>query len=70
MMHENDILDSIHRERAEHARECGYDIHRIFREIREGTEKLKLEGWEVVSAGTPNQAAAPYTLRDEPRDKN
>jgi hypothetical protein len=29
--------------------ECGNDFHRYFLRIVEGTEKLKKEGWKVVS---------------------
>lgn len=69
-MKENEILDEIHRFRAEHARECGYDIHKIFRQIREGTEKLKAEGWKVVSFGSRETRETSYALREEPRKKN
>lgn len=48
-METNKILNEIHRYRAEHARECNYDIHKIFQQIREGTKKLKAEGWKFVS---------------------
>ncbi len=44
----NEILEEIYRVREEHARECGYDIHRIFEQLREDTERLKAEGWQVV----------------------
>ena len=68
-MKENEILEEIHRFRAEHARECGYDIHKIFQQIREGTEKLKAEGWKVVSPVLREAAETSYTLREEPRKK-
>ena len=45
----NEILDEIRRVRDEIARECDYDIHKLSQRIREGTEKLKVEGWIVVS---------------------
>ncbi|MEO5804465.1 MAG: hypothetical protein ABIR24_13145 [Verrucomicrobiota bacterium] len=68
-MKENEILEEIHRFRAEHARECGYDIHKIFRQIREGTEKLKAEGWKVVSPALQEPVEASYSLREEPPKK-
>ena len=67
-MKENEILEEIHRFRAEHARECDYDIHKIFQQIRKGTEKLKAEGWKVVSPG-PRQADTSYALNEEPPKK-
>jgi hypothetical protein len=33
-MKENEILAEIHRVRAEHARECNYDVDVIFAEMR------------------------------------
>ena len=30
----NEILEEIYRAREEHARECGYDIHKIFEQLR------------------------------------
>lgn len=67
-MKENEILEEIHRFRAEHARECDYDIHKIFQQIRKGTEKLKAEGWKVVSPG-PRETEASCALREEPPKK-
>jgi len=67
-MKENEILDEIHRFRAEHARECGYDLHKIFQQIRDGTEKLKAEGWQVVSFAEPAESS--YVLHEAPRKKN
>jgi hypothetical protein len=65
----NEILDEIRRVRDEMARECDYDIHKLSQRIREGTEKLKAEGWKVV---TPKPRVRrkpvddPYVLREEP----
>ncbi|MEK7686555.1 MAG: hypothetical protein AAB466_14155 [Verrucomicrobiota bacterium] len=67
-MKENEILEEIHRLREEHARECGYDIHKIFEEIRQNTEKLKAEGWQVVSPA-PREAESTSALREEPPQK-
>ena len=68
-MIENEILDEIHRLRSEHARECGYDVHKIFQQIREGTEKLKAEGWKVVSPAPRQAVEDSYALREELRKK-
>jgi hypothetical protein len=48
-MIENEIIDEIHRYRAEHARRCNYDIDGIFAEMRKDLERLKAEGWKVVT---------------------
>ena len=62
----NEILEELYRQREEHARECGYDIHKIFQQAREATEKLKAEGWKVVSPGPREAEQAPYALREAP----
>jgi hypothetical protein len=50
---ENEILDEIRKVRDEHAKECGYDVHRAFEQMRAEEELLKAEGWRLVdrSAG-------------------
>lgn len=48
-MNTNEITDEIHRHRAEHARGCNYDIDVIFAGMRKDLERLKAEGWEVVT---------------------
>jgi hypothetical protein len=64
-MKENEILEQIHRVRAEHARECNYDVDVIFAEMREDLKRLKAEGWQVVSPA-PRETATAYALREEP----
>jgi hypothetical protein len=64
-MKENEILSEIHRVREEIARECGYDVKEIFRRMRAQTERLKAEGWQVVSPA-PREKATAYSLREEP----
>ncbi len=64
-MKENEILDEIHRGRAQHARECGYDIHQIFEQSRAQTAKLKADGWEIVSFGSREPSDTLLILRDE-----
>jgi hypothetical protein len=61
----NEILEDLYRLREEHARECGYDIHKMFEQLREDTERHKAEGWRVVSPA-PRESAAAYSLREEP----
>ena len=46
---ETEILDEIRRVRDEHAKECDYDVHRAFEQMRVETEQLKKEGWQVVN---------------------
>ena len=61
----NEILDDIYRLREEHARECGYNIHKMFEQLREDTERLKAEGWQVVSPA-PREKETTGSLREEP----
>ena len=61
----NEILEAIYRQREEHARECGYDIHKMFEQLREDTEHLKTEGWQIVSP-TPRETETAYSLREAP----
>ena len=64
-MKENEILEEIHRVRAEHARECNYDVDAIFAEMREDLKRLQAEGWQVVSPA-PREKETSCALRDEP----
>ena len=67
-MKENEILADIHRVRAEHARECNYDVDIIFAEMREDLKRLQAEGWQVVSPG-PRKKETSCVLREEPPQK-
>ena len=64
-MQTNEILDEIHRVRAEHARECNYDVDVIFAEMHEDLKRLQAEGWQVVSPA-PREKETSYALREEP----
>ena len=64
-MKENEILEQIHRVRAEHARECNYDVDVIFAKMREDLERFKAEGWRVVSP-EPREKETACSLREEP----
>lgn len=55
---ENEILAEIHRHRAEHAKECGYDIHKMFEQMRTETARLEAEGWKVVTL-SPRRPSTP-----------
>jgi len=48
-MKENEILEEIHRIRAEQARECGYDVDVMMARMRQNLGRLKEEGWKIVS---------------------
>ena len=63
-MKENEILEEIHRVRAEHARECNYDVDVIFAEMREDLKRLQAEGWQVVTPA-PREKETSCVLRDE-----
>ena len=49
-MKENPVLEEIRTIRDQDARECGYDIHELFRLLRDETGKLKAQGRNIVSA--------------------
>ena len=67
-MIENEILAEIHRGRAEHARACNYDVNVIFAEMREDLERLRADGWQVVSFSPKRIEIEEPTavLREEP----
>ena len=67
-MKENEILEEIHRIRAEHAKSCNYDVDTIFAEMREDLKRLEAEGWKVVSPA-PREKETAYSLREEPPKK-
>jgi hypothetical protein len=56
MMKTNEILEDLYRVRAEHARECNYDVNTIFARMREHLKELEAQGWRVVST-VPREAA-------------
>ena len=63
-MNENEILKEIRRVREEHARECNYDVHVMFEQMRAETEQLKAEGWKVVSPAVAQEPSA--VVREDP----
>ena len=67
-MKENEILEEIHRIRAEHAAECGYDVKVMFARMDEELERLKAEGWQVASPA-PREKETADTLREEPPEQ-
>ena len=64
-MKENSVLEEIRTIRDQHARECAYDIHKLFLALRKETEKLKTQGWLVVPA--QRRGAQSYVLREDPK---
>lgn len=64
-MNENEILAEIRQTRAEHARECGLDIHLLFERMRDETEKLKTEGWRVIYSA--ESETSPILREDPPK---
>ena len=64
-MKENEILEEIHRIRAAHAAECGYDVNVMFARMDAELERLKAEGWQVVSP-VPRAMETACALREEP----
>ena len=67
-MKENEILEEIHRIRAEHAAECGYDVNVMFARMDVELKRLQAEGWQVVSPA-PREKETSYALREEPPKK-
>ena len=67
-MKENEILEEIHRIRAEHAAECGYDVNVMFARMDEDLKRLQAEGWQVVSPA-PREKETASSLREEPPQK-
>ena len=63
-MNENEILKEIRRVREEHARECNFDVHVMFEQMRAETEQLKAEGWKVVSRSVAQEPSA--VVREDP----
>jgi len=41
---ETEILDEIRKVRDEHAKECGYDVHRAFEQMRAEPESAPADG--------------------------
>ena len=64
-MKENEILEEIHRIRAEHAAECGYDVNVMFARMDADLKRLQAEGWRVVSPA-PRDKENDCILREEP----
>ena len=67
-MKENEILEEIHRIRAEHAAECGYDVNVMFARMDEDLKRLQAEGWQVVSPA-PREKETSDALREEPPER-
>ena len=65
-MEDNEILQQIRRVREERARECRYDVHVMFERIQAETERLKAEGWQVVSPGPRAAMEADGVVREDP----
>ena len=65
-MIENEIIAEIHRVRAEHARECNYDVDVIFAKMGEELDRLKAEGWKIVSRPARRIADSTCVLREDP----
>lgn len=68
-MKTNEILEEIYRVREEIARECDYDIHKLFAQMRQRTAQLKAEGWPVVSPA-PREPETTAVLHEEPPKPN
>jgi hypothetical protein len=65
-MNENTILDETHRGRADHARACRYDVDVIFAAMHEDLERLRSEGWQIVSLAPKRIEEPTAMVRKEP----
>ncbi|HZJ15820.1 MAG TPA: hypothetical protein VFD27_12275 [Chthoniobacteraceae bacterium] len=66
-MPENEIIAEIHRTRAAIARECDYDVDKLFAYLRKKTAEFQAAGWEVVDiAAERREADQTCMLREEP----
>ena len=65
-MKENEILEEIHRIRAAHAAECGYDVNVMFARMDADLKRLEAEGWRVVTPAPRERLDAAYALHDKP----
>jgi hypothetical protein len=63
-MSENEILLEIRRIREDHARECGFDVHLMFEQMRAETERLKADGWKVAKPPMVEETCS--QIREEP----
>jgi hypothetical protein len=57
-------LPRLYLETTIHARECNYDVHVMFEQMRAKTEELKAEGWNVVAREATSEESA--VVREEP----
>ncbi len=64
-MKENELLAEIHRVREDIARECGYDVNRLFDYIRKRERESASRGVKFVSPA-PREIETAYALREEP----
>jgi len=48
-MKEGEIIEGIHRLRADMAKEAGYDVGIIFKQMKAGLSQSKSQGWKIAS---------------------
>ena len=68
-MNENEILAEIRRTRDEHARECGYDVHTSFEQMRAEPAQLKPTGGRSSRLASANQRPS-FAKNRRSRDNN
>ena len=64
-MPENEIIAEIHCHREEFARECGFDVHEMFRRVRDSESELEAEGWKFASPAEAELEES-CVVREEP----
>ena len=63
---ENEIIAEIRATRRKMMEECGGDLGVLFAKMRAGTERLKAEGWEVVSFPPKRIEEKTCVVREDP----
>jgi len=69
-MIENEIPAEIHRIRAEHAAECGYDRKVLFAKMDADLKRLQAEGWQVVSPPRAQRIPRIHCAKNRPGKSN
>ena len=63
---DNEILREIRAARAEHARECGYDVHVMAEAARQREARLAEQGWKLVTLTDDAAQKETCVVREEP----
>lgn len=65
-MKANEIMEDIYQVREAHAKECDYDVDRLFASMIRELKTLQAEGWKVTSPKLSQAENISYVLRETP----